>query len=157
MRKKEGEEKEMEGYHRHDLSDEAWKKIEDKLPGRRGTHGGIAKDNRRFINAVFWILRTGAPWRDLPPDYGGWKNTHRRFCRWRDKGIWEALLETLAGEPELSWLMIDASHIKVHPHAAGARGGNQEMGRTKGGSTRSCILPWMYMVSQSEPSSPGER
>ncbi len=147
----------MEAYHRHDLSDKAWEKIEGKLPGRRGVWGGIAKDNRRFINAVFWILRTGAPWRDLPPDYGDWKNTHRRFCRWRDKGIWEGLLETLVEEPELNWLMIDASHIKVHPHAADAKGGNQEMGRTKGSLIRNSILPWMYMVSQSEPSSPQER
>ena len=85
-----------------------------------------------MINAVFWILRTGAPWRDLPPDYGDWKNTHRRFCRWRDKGIWESLLEQLVVDPDFEWLMIDASHIKVHPHAAGARGGNQDMGRQKG-------------------------
>jgi len=112
------------------------------------------EDNRRFINGVFWILRTGAPWRDLPPDYGDWKNTHRRFCRWRDKGIWEKLLESFSEEPELKWLMIDASHIKVHPHGTGARGGNQEMGRTKGGSTRSCILPWMRMVSRSGFNSP---
>ncbi len=66
----------MEDYHRHDLSDEAWERLEEKLPGRRGMWGGIAQDNRRFINGAFWILRTGAPWRDLPPDYGGWKNTH---------------------------------------------------------------------------------
>ena len=63
--------------------------------------GGKAQDNRRFINAVFWILRTGAPWRDLPASYGGWKNTHRRFCRWRDKGIWEKLMKQLIGEHEL--------------------------------------------------------
>ncbi len=141
-----------ENYHRDDLSDEAWERIKDQLPGRRGQWGGIARDNRQFINAVFWILRTGAPWRDLPPDYDDWKNTQRRFCRWRDKGIWEGLLETLSEEPDLSWLMIDASHIKVHPDAAGAKGGNQAMGRTKGGSTRSCILPWMRMVSRFEPS-----
>ncbi len=146
----------MQDYHRHDLSDEAWGRLEGKLPGRRGQWGGIAQDNRRFINGVFWILRTGAPWRDLPPDYGDWKNTHRRFCRWRDKGIWEKLLETLSEETELEWLMIDASHIKVHPHGTGARGGNQEMGRTKGGSTRRCILPWMRMVSRSGPNSPPE-
>ena len=72
-----------------------------------------------FINAVFWILRTGAPWRDLPLDYGGWSNTHRRFIRWQDKGIWEKLLEVLIEEPDDEWLMIDASHCKVHPHAAG--------------------------------------
>ena len=80
-------------YHRHDIEDRSWDLIKDLLPGQRGQWGGVAEDNRRFINAVFWVLRTGAPWRDLPPDYGGWKNTHRRFCRWRDKGVWERLLE----------------------------------------------------------------
>ena len=93
-------------------------------------------------------MRTGAPWRDFPPDYGDWKNTHRRFCRWRDRGVWIKLLLDQAAtgpscywtklinevidEPDLEALMIDASHIKVHPHAAGALGGNQEMAHTKG-------------------------
>ncbi|MCB1780300.1 MAG: transposase, partial [Candidatus Competibacteraceae bacterium] len=86
-------------HHRHDLSDETWALLEPHLPGREGVWGGIAKDNRLFIDAVFWILRTGAPWRDLPPDYGGWSNTHRRFIRWRDKGIWEKLLDLLIDEP----------------------------------------------------------
>ena len=85
-------------YRRHDLSDETWALLEAHLPGRKGVSGGIAEDNRRFIDAVFWILRTGAPWRDLPPEYGGWSNTHRRFIRWRDKGIWEKLLEVLIDE-----------------------------------------------------------
>jgi transposase len=137
-------------YERHDISDEAWVLLEPHLPGRKGSWGGVARDNRQFINAVFWILRTGAPWRDLPPSYGDWKNTQRRFCRWRDKGHWEKLLERLIDEPDFEWLMIDASHIKVHPHAAGAKGGNQAMGRTKGGSIRSSIWPWMRMVCRSE-------
>lgn len=137
-------------HRRHDISDHVWELIGPHLPGKRGDWGGIAKDNRQFINAVFWILRTGAPWRDLPPDYGDWKNTHRRFCRWRDKGIWESLLEQIADVPDLEWLMIDASHIKVHPHASGAKGGNQDMNRTKGGSTQSYIWPWMRMVCRSE-------
>lgn len=137
-------------HRRHDLSNRVWELLEPHLPGREGAWGGKARDNRQFINAVFWILRTGAPWRDLPPDYGDWKNTHRRFSRWRDAGIWEKLLERLIIEPDYEWLMIDASHIKVHPHAAGAKGGNQEMGRTKGGSIRSCIWPWMRMVCRSE-------
>ena len=123
-----------QGHRRHDISDRIWELLEPLLPGRPGSWGGKARDNRLFINAVFWILRTGAPWRDLPPDYGDWKNTHRRFCRWRDKGIWEKLLEQLVVDPDFEWLMIDATHIKVHPHASGARGGNQEMSRTKGGS-----------------------
>lgn len=74
-------------HRRHDISDKTWELIEPHLPGRKVSWGGQAKDNRQFINAVFWILRTGAPWRDLPPDYGDWKNTHRRFCRWRDAGL----------------------------------------------------------------------
>ncbi len=137
-------------YHRHDISDDTWNHLENHLPGRKGTWGGNARDNRQFINAVFWILRTGAPWRDLPPDYGDWKNTHRRFCRWRDRGVWEKLLEILIDEPDFEWLMIDASHVKVHPHAAGAKGGNQAMARTKGGSTPRYIWPWMRMVCRSE-------
>jgi transposase len=137
-------------YRRHDISDQLWELLSPHLPGREGAWGGKAKDNRLFINAVFWILRTGAPWRDLPEDYGDWKNTHRRFCRWRDAGIWEGLLEQLVTEPDYEWLMIDASHIKVHPHAAGAKGGNQDMGRTKGGSIRSYTWPWMRMVCRSE-------
>ena len=122
-----------EDYRRHDISDRAWSLLEPHLPGRRGAWGRVAKDNRKFINAVVWILRTGAPCRDLPPDYGDWKNTHRRFCRWRDKGVWEKLFNLFVQNPDFEWLMIDASYIKVHPHAAGARGGNQDMGRTKGG------------------------
>ena len=137
-------------HRRHDISDHIWSLLEPHLPGRAGAWGGDAQDNRRFMNAVFWILRTGAPWRDLPPDYGDWKNTHRRFCRWRDKGIWEALLEQLIDEPDCEWLMIDASHVKVHPHATGAAGGNQAMGRTKGGSTQKYTWPWMRMVCRSE-------
>ncbi|MGB7757604.1 MAG: IS5 family transposase [Salinisphaera sp.] len=119
--------------HCHDLSDRQWAPIEPHLPGRAGQWGGVAHDNRRFVNAVLWVLRTGAPWRDLPPSYGDWKNTHRRFCRWRDRGIWEELLDVLIDEPDYEWLMIDASHCKVQASAAGAGGGNDGVGRTKGG------------------------
>ena len=138
-------------HRRHDMADETWKLLEPHLPGRAGAWGGVAKDNRLFINAVFWIMRTGAPWRDLPPDLGHWSRVHRRFIRWRDKGVWEKLLEILIDDPDYEWLMIDASHCKVHPHAAGARGGNQDMGRTKGGSTPRYIWPWMRRVCRSEP------
>lgn len=72
---------------RHDMSDGVWKLLEPHLPGQRGQWGGIAQDNRRFINGAFWILRTGAPWRDLPPCYGKWCTMYQRSRRWRDKGI----------------------------------------------------------------------
>ena len=73
-------------HRRHDISDRVWEILEPLL-------------NRRFINAVFWILRTGAPWRDLPPDYGDWKN-NRRFCRWRDRNVWAGLLEAVMDDPD---------------------------------------------------------
>ena len=122
-------------YRRHDISDKAWKIIEPHLPGRKDTTGRPVRDNRNFINAVFWILRTGAPWRDLPPYYGDCKNANRRFCRWRDGCVWAKIFELLASEHEYKykWLMIDATFVKVHPHAVGAAGGNQAMRRTKGG------------------------
>lgn len=137
-------------YHRHDISDDVWKLLKPYTIGNKGTWGGNAKDTRMFINAVFWVLRTGAPWRDLPEDYGNWNTVHRRFCRWRDKGIWEKMLEALIDEPDFEWLMIDASHVKVHSDACGAKGGNKDMGRTKGGSIPKYILPWMRMVCQSD-------
>jgi transposase len=137
-------------HHRHDISEKLWNKIGEHLPGREGYTGRPAQDNRRFTNAVFWILRTGAPWRDLPPDYGDWKNTHRRFCRWRDKNVWEKLLEIVVGDPDYEWLMIDATFVKVHFHAAGAAGGNQAMSVSKGGSIPRYIWPWMRMVCRSE-------
>lgn len=125
-------------HRRHDISDSVWEILEPLLPGGKSKTGRPAKDNRLFLNAVFWILRTGAPWRDLPPDYGEWKNTHRRFCRWRDRGVWEELLDavtddSVTDEPDFEWLMIDASYIKAHQRSAGARGGNQAIERTKGG------------------------
>ena len=120
-------------HRRFDLSDRAWSLVGFLVPGRRGQWGGIAKDNRLFLNAVFWVIRTGAPWRDLPPDYGCWSNTHRRFSRWRKSGVWDRILDSLAEAPDFEWLIIDSRHCKAHQHASGAVGGNQAMGRTKGG------------------------
>jgi transposase len=75
--------------------------------------------NRKFINGV-WILRTGTTWRDLPPEYGDWKNTHRRSCRWRDRGVWERIFEGVVDDVDFEWFLMDAGFIKVHPHAAGS-------------------------------------
>ena len=137
-------------YNRHDISDKLWDLIAPHTIGNKGTWGGNAKDTRQFINGVFWILRTGAPWRDLPPSYGKWTAVHRRFCRWRDKGIWENILEAIVVEDECEWLLIDASFVKAHHHAHGAVGGSQDIGRSKGGRHPRYILPWMRLVVRSE-------
>jgi transposase len=132
------------------MTDGVWELLSPHLPGQVGQWGGIAEDNRRFLDGVLWILRTGAPWRDLPPYYGNWNSVAKRYRRWCVKRIWEKLLEKMIDEPDYEWLLIDATHCKVHAHAAGAVGGNQDMGRTKGGSTPRYIWPWMRMVTQSE-------
>ena len=121
--------------------------------GPEGQWGGIAKDNRLFMNAVLWILRTGAPWRDLPSEFGKWSSVHQRFRRWRDAGVWERILSVLAKRPDFEWLMIDATHCKVHSHAAGAIGGNEGMDRTKGAQQNSSgrgavSLPFRAIVTE---------
>ena len=136
---------------RHDLTDMQWAKIEPIIIKKLDTRGGYnAGDNRIFVNACLWIVRTGAPWRDLPPQYGVYNAVHRRYKRWCDKHVWDDILAELIDEPDYEWLMIDASHVKVHPHAAGAVGGNQDMERTKGGLIPKFTLRWMRMVTQSE-------
>lgn len=128
----------------YDISDTVWKQLEPHLPGREGTWGGKARDNRLFINAVFWILRTGSPWRDLPPDYGDWKNTHRRFSRWRDSNAWEPLLEQLLGDPNFEWLMVDARCTSSNPQGSSTTGINRT------GPAPKYIWPWMRMICRSE-------
>lgn len=131
----------MSAIHRHDISNALWERLKPHLPGSKGNRGRRGTNNRLFIDAIIWKLRTGVPWRDLPPCYGKWKSVSNRFFSWRDRGVWAKLLELFTDDSELEWLMIDATHIKVHPHAAGAKGGNQDMSRTKGGSTRNSMWP----------------
>lgn len=73
--------------HRHAITDEQWERVKDLLPGRPGTPGRPAGDNRLFLDAVLWIGKTGAPWRDLPERFGDWNATFRRFDRWSKKGV----------------------------------------------------------------------
>ena len=140
----------MNSQNRHDINDATWELLAPLLPGQEGQWGGIAKDNRKFLNGVFWVLRTGAPWRDMPPCYGKWNTVYQRFRRWRNNRTWEKIVEALTVEPDYEWLMIDAGHCKVHPHGTGAVGGNQNMAKTKGDSTSKYTWPWIRMVCQSE-------
>ncbi|WP_059369776.1 IS5/IS1182 family transposase [Treponema endosymbiont of Eucomonympha sp.] len=121
--------KENEGIHRHDISDEARERIKELLPGQAGKRGGAAKGSRLFINAAAQQTRTGAPWRDIPPEFGNWNSIHKRFCRWRDKGIWKRLADAAIGEPAGDIRMIDSTYIKAHADACGAHGGTQDISR----------------------------
>lgn len=109
--------------HRHEISQSAWDRIEDLLPGRPGDVGVTAADNRLFINAVYWIAKTGAPWRDLPPRFGRWNSVFQRFNRWSKRGVWRRVAEALSDDVDLEWLMIDSTVVRAHQHAAGQKGG----------------------------------
>ena len=78
--------------HRHAIKDDQWERIKGMLPGQHGRPGVTAKDNRLFIDAVLWIARTSAPWRDLPVRFGPWNSVWRRFDRWSKKGVWERIM-----------------------------------------------------------------
>lgn len=107
---------------RYALSDDQFARIEHLLPGRPGHVGRNSdKGNRLFVEAVIWKFRTGAPWRDLPERFGDWKNTHKRFSRWAESGLWESLFKTLADDPDNEYAMIDATVVRAHQHSAGAR------------------------------------
>jgi transposase len=109
---------------RHEIADEDWDRIEDFLPGRAGDPGVTARDNRLFVNAVLWIAKTGAPWRDLPERFGPWNSVWKRFDRWANKGVWERVFEALQ-DPDLEWVIIDSTVVRAHQHAAGKKGGKE--------------------------------
>ncbi len=108
---------------RKQLSDAQWAKIKDKVPGKKGDPGRSGEDNRLFVEAVLWIARTGAPWRDLPTEFGNWNSVYQRFRRWAKRGVWESLFKDLAQDPDFEYLIIDSTIVRTHQHAAGARGG----------------------------------
>ena len=89
------------------LSDAQWKSIAPELPGKKGDPGRSGTDNRRFVEAVLWMARTGVPWRDLPEEFGKRKTVYTRFWRWARKGIWESLFKRLAEDPDFEYVMID--------------------------------------------------
>ena len=127
---------------RYELTDEQWNRIEALLPGRPGDPGGQGQDNRLFVNAVIWVARTGAPWRDLPPRFGLSNSIFQRFNRWAKSGVWERVFRELQ-DPDLAALMLDSTVIRAHQHAAGAAPKNSQAAKPSGaraaGSARSFI------------------
>ena len=125
---------------RHAITDADWERIKDHLPGQPGQHGKAAKNNRLFIDAVLWIAKTGAPWRDLPEYFGNWNSVWRRLDRWANKGVWQRVFAILQ-DPDLEWVILDSTAIRAHPHAAHKKkrmaAGAQPIrpGRSRGGLT----------------------
>ena len=127
---------------RNELTEAQWARLQPLLPPQKAWTGRPAKDHRLVLNGILWIHRTGAPWRDLPDRYGPWQTVATRFYRWRAAGIWDALLAALQQRADaagrLDWAVhyVDATIVRAHQHAAGARGGDavaEALGRGRGG------------------------
>jgi transposase len=110
---------------RFDLTDAEWEIIAPLLPGRaeRPRGGRPRGDDRRVLNGIFFVLRTGTPWRDLPERYGPYTTCYNRFNRWAKQGVWVRVFETLAARSSDSMQLIDSSIIRAHQHAAGGKRG----------------------------------
>lgn len=97
-----------------------FERITHLLPGKAGDPGRTAADNRLFVEAVLWIARTGAPWRDLPSEFGSWNSVYQRFARWSRQGVWHRVFAELAQDADFEELFIDSTVVRAHQHAAGA-------------------------------------
>ena len=113
---------------RFELTDEQWERLQPLLPPKART-GRPATDHRQIINGILWILRTGAPWRDLPERYGPWATVASRFYSWRKSGLWERIFAQVQAQAdaagEIDWHVhyVDGTIVRAHQHAAGAKGG----------------------------------
>jgi len=105
------------------LSNVQWERVAPLLPGKVGDPGRSGADNRLFLEAVLWIARTGSPWRDLHPELGNWNSVFQRFRRWALKGVFERIFESLSGDPDFEYAIIDGTIVRVHQQGTGARGG----------------------------------
>jgi transposase len=107
---------------RFDLSDEEWALLEPLMPTARKS---ARADDRRIMNAIFYVLRTGMPWRDLPERYGPYTTAYNRFNRWSRRGIWKRVFDQLASKSRDSLYLIDSTIVKAHRAASGAKGGRK--------------------------------
>ncbi len=110
------------------LSDAQWARMEPLCAGKEGDRGRAGEDNRRFVEAVLWIGRTGAPWRDLPPRFGKWNTVFQRFRRWARKGVFKRMFEELSSELDLGELQVDGMNMRVHQDATRKKGAPRSRG-----------------------------
>jgi transposase len=103
------------------LRDDQWERLRDLVPGGREGQRGLRCDNRLFVDALLWMARSGARWRDLPERFGDHQAVKRRYYRWIARKALGGFLAVLTAEADLEWLMIDSTIVRAHQHAAGAR------------------------------------
>jgi len=103
-----------------ELTDWQWERIEAFVPGGREGRRGPRSDNRRFVNGLIWMARSGSRWRDLPERFGNYQTVKRRYYRWVENGVLDQLFAALAQEADLDWVSIDSTSIRAQAQASGA-------------------------------------
>jgi transposase len=123
------------------LRDDQWERIAPLVPGKVGDPGRSGADNRLFVEAVLWIVRVGAPWRDLPKDFGNWNSVFQRFRRWAKGDVFDKIFDALSADADFEYVIVDGTIVRVHQHGTGAKGGtqNQAIGRSRGGLTTKIV------------------
>ena len=117
-------------HRRGDLTKEQWQRLKPLLPDQKPKVGRPSNDHCTTINGMLWILRTGAPWRDLPSCYGAWETVAGRFYHWSKSGLWQRILQSLHQQADargqLDWKVhhVDGSVIRAHHRVAGAKRGS---------------------------------
>src|SRR5579875_3025011 len=99
------------------IGDAVWAKVASLLPGKATDRGATGKDNRLFLEAVLWRVRTGAPWRDLPIEFGRWNSIFQRFRRWVRAGVFDRLFARMSDEPDFEYALIDGTIVSAHQKA----------------------------------------
>ena len=114
----------MTTQRRHELTDAEWEQLKEYFPDRQlGDIGRPRNDDRQMLNGLLWIIRTGAPWRDLPERYGAWSTVYSRFRQWQESGLFQKILEELGIEADLQDVSMDSTTSNAHQHSAGAKKG----------------------------------
>ena len=103
------------------LRDDQWDRVQQMLPGKSGDPGRTGQDNRLFLEAVLWIARSGAPWRDLPAEFGAWNSVYQRFARWSNNKVWQRVFAELAKDADFGEVFLDSTIVRAHQHAAGTQ------------------------------------
>jgi transposase len=109
---------------RYELSDYEWAAVRPFLPNK--PRGVPRVNDRRVLNGIFWVLRSGAPWRDLPETFGPYTTCYNRFVRWGRAGVWDQIMDALAATHDAAVQMIDTSVVRVHQHGACIAGNSEQ-------------------------------